>query len=159
MKEQQKHIDAYNEYFLKRNEGMSVVESVTYVASKHNVSDTSVYRWMKAFDWKGREAIDTHDVQVKTVEKTNSALAENKARYLLNLHNAMSDAEARKTISIENMSDYEKATKLALTIQGDEQHDNSEIRGILQELLGALDQDSGAIRTIGVKSRWDAKDK
>jgi hypothetical protein len=57
------------------------------------------------------------------------------------------------------MSDYEKATKLALTIQGDEQHDNNEIKGILQGLLGALDQESGAIRTIGVKSRWDAKDK
>jgi hypothetical protein len=159
MKEQQRHIDAYNAYYILRSQGVGATDAVREVASQFKVSETSVFRWHKAFDWKGREAIDNHDVLTKTQDAINSALADNKARYLLNLHNAMSDAEARKTISIENMSDYEKATKLALTIQGDEQHDNSEIRGILQELLGALDKDSGAIRTIGVKSRWDAKDK
>jgi hypothetical protein len=159
MKEQQKHIDAYNTYFIARTEGATVKDAVNAVILQHGCSQRSVYNWMDKFDWKGREAIDTHDVQVKTVEKTNNALADNKARYLLNLHNAMSDAEARKTVTIENMSDYEKATKLALTIQGDEQHDNSEVKGILEGLLTIINKEAGAIRELGVKSRWDAKDK
>jgi transposase-like protein len=86
MKEQQRHIDAYRTYFVARSEGMSVTDAVSLVSSEYSVSDTSVYRWMKEFDWKGREAIDTHDVQIRVAEKTNSALADNKAWYLRNIH-------------------------------------------------------------------------
>jgi transposase-like protein len=157
MKEQQRHIDAYRTYFVARSEGMSVTDAVSLVSSEYSVSDTSVYRWMKEFDWKGREAIDTHDVQIRVAEKTNSALADNKAWYLRNIHEAVKDAESRKTVKIENMTDYEKAIKLALLIQGDEQHDNNEIKGILEGLLSVIGQNSDGIRTRGVKSSFNDK--
>jgi hypothetical protein len=158
MKEQQKHIDAYNQWFALLNSGMPVTDAVNTVASKLNVTDTSVFRWMKAFDWKGRAAIDTHDVQTKTKEKINGALADNKARYLMNLHDAMEDAEKRKTITIENMNDYEKATKLALTIQGDDHENSGETNELLREVIRTLRESSIRANSIGVKSSFDDKD-
>jgi hypothetical protein len=55
------------------------------------------------------------------------------------------------------MTDYEKAIKLALLIQGDEQHDNNEIKGILEGLLSVIGQNSDGIRTRGVKSSFNDK--
>lgn len=159
MRETARHVEAYNHYFILRQEGKSVTDAVNDVASKYDVTDTSVYRWMKAFDWKGREAIQTHDIQVQVAEKTNEALSDNKAWYLKTLHEKMREADDHNTVHIESMADYERAAKLALLIQGDDKHDTSETNILLKGILEAIREGPGRINTIGVKSSFDDKSK
>lgn len=161
MKEQQKHIDAFEEYFTLRQSdiNMSKRAAMKSVSDKFGVNIRTVERWASAFDWNGKEAIRNHAVNTVVQEKTNNALAENKAWYLRNLHEAIKSAESRNSITIENMNDYEKATKLALTIQGDDEHDSTEVTNILRGIIEALRENTGGIESIGVKSRFDSKDK
>ena len=103
MKEQQKHRDAFEKYFILRQTGSAVVEAINEVADEFQCSVGAVYSWKKNFDWDGREAIRTHDVQNKIAEKTNAALAENKAWYLRITHDAIRRAEEAGVVNIEKV--------------------------------------------------------
>lgn len=155
MKEQQKHRDAFEQYFILRQSGLAVVEAVRSVAEQCGVSEGAVYTWKRNFDWDGREAIRTHDVQNKVAEKTNAALAENKAWYLRITHDAIRKAEERGVVTIENARDYDIMVKQALTIQGDDNNDQAETTELLRGILDALRQDSGGNVGRGVKRSFD----
>lgn len=157
MKETQRHIDAYNQYFLLKQEGMTNGQAIMSLVETLGVTKKTLYRWKDAFDWDGREAIQNHDIQTKVVEKTNTALSDNKAWYLRVLHDKMKEAEQRNAVHIESMADYERAAKLALLIQGDDQHDTSETNILLGGILEAIRERSGRVNTIGVKSSFDDK--
>ena len=155
MKEQQKHRDAFEQYFILRQTGSAVVEAINEVADEFNCSVGAVYSWKKNFDWDGREAIRTHDVQTKIAEKTNAALADNKAWYLKIIHDAVRQAEEHGVVNIENARDYDMLVKLGLTIQGDDTSDRTETTELLRGLLAAIRQDSGGVIGRGVKRSFD----
>lgn len=157
MKETQKHIDAYNEYFLLKQKGMTSGEAIKTLIVSFGVTKKTLYRWKEAFDWDGREAIQNHDVQTKVVEKTNEALSDNKAWYLRILHEKIREAENMDSIHVESMADFERAAKLALLIQGDDKHDTTETNTILRDILSALTERPEGVNRIGVKSSFDDK--
>ena len=157
MKEQQKHRDAFEEYFILRQTGSSVVEAIRAVSNKYNVSEGAIYTWKKNFDWDGRESIRTHDIQTKVTEKTNAALADNKTWYLRIIHDAIRNAEENGVVNIENIRDYDLMVKQALVIQGDDTHDTTETTELLRGILEAIRQDSGGNVGRGVKSSFDDK--
>ena len=158
MKETQRHIDAYNLYFSLRNNGMGVVDVINEVGSEFGVSDTSVYRWMKEFDWKGRESIDTNDVQNKVAEKRNEALADNKAWYLSINHKMIRDYE-QSSPQIENLRDYDALIKTNLQLQGDNDGITTETNELLKQLIGAITTSNSELVGVGVKRSFDDKGK
>ena len=157
MKELQMHRDAFERYFILKQTGSNVVDAIATVALEYNRSESAVYVWKKQFDWDGREAIRTHDVQNKVAEKTNQALADNKAMYLRITHDAIRRAEEQGVVNIENVRDYDLLVKQALTIQGDDKGDRSETNELLRGLLAAIRQDSGGAIARGVKRSFDAE--
>ena len=157
MKEQQKHRDAFEQYFILRQSGAGVVEAVEQVGAEFGASVSAVYNWKKQFDWDGREAIRVHDVQNKVIEKTNQALADNKTWYLRLIHDAIRKAEEDGVIQIDNVRDYDLMLKQALTIQGDDSNDRGETTELLRGLLEAIRQDSGGAIGRGVKRSFDDK--
>jgi hypothetical protein len=157
MKEAQKHRDAFEDYFILKQQGKAVVEAVRLVADKYGVSEGAIYTWKRTFDWDGRESIRAHDVQNKVAEKTNAALAENKAWYLRIIHDSIRKAEEHGVVNIENVRDYDLLVKQALTIQGDDHHDQGETNELLRGLLEAIRQDSESIVGRGVKRSFDDK--
>ena len=159
MKEVQKHRDAFNDYFILKQERKTVVEAVRLVADKYNVSEGAVYTWKRNFDWDGKEAIRTHDVQNKVEEKTNQALADNKAWYLRIIHDSIRKAEENNVVQIENVRDYDLMVKQALTIQGDDNHDQGETVQLLRGILEAIRQDSGTAVARGVKRSFNDTSK
>ena len=155
MKEAQKHRDAFNDYFLLKQEGKTVVEAVRLVADKYKVSEGAIYTWKREFDWDGKESIRVHDVQTKVEDKINQALADNKAWYLRIIHDSIRKAEEHNVVQIENVRDYDLMVKQALTIQGDDHHDQGETTELLRAILEAVRQDSGATVARGVKRSFN----
>ena len=149
------HLDAFEKYFILKQSGVNVVDAIAEVASEYNRSVSSVYTWKKAFDWDGREAIRTHDVQTKVAEQTNQALADNKSWYLRIIHDAVRKAEEEGVVHIENVRDFDLLVKQALTIQGDDTSDKTETVELLRGLLEAVRQDAGANVGRGVKRSFD----
>ena len=80
MKEQQKHRDAYEYYRdMPATEGK---RSIAKVAKKFSVSETSVNKWNKAFQWQQRVMLHDQEVQKGLQEKMMPEWVETKA-YLL----------------------------------------------------------------------------
>ena len=159
MKEQQKHRDAFEYYLIQKLDGKPVVDAVVAVAAKFNCSDSAVYTWKREFDWSGQEAIRVHDIQNKVAEKTNAALADNKAWYLRITHDAIRQAEERGIVQVENARDFDLLVKQALTIQGDDDNDRGETNELLRGLLAAITEDPGATIGVGVKRSFNDKSK
>ena len=90
MRETQKHIDAYNTYYMYLQEGRNKSASITQLSQDLQVNESTIYRWAKAFDWDGRSAIQNNDLINKTADKVNDALSDNKAWYLSIIHKALS---------------------------------------------------------------------
>lgn len=157
MKEQQKHRDAFEVYFIARQSGMTVIDAVQDVVLQCNCSESAVYTWKREFDWSGMEAIRTHDVQTKVAEKTNQALADNKSWYLRIIHDTVRKAEESGVVKIENVRDFDLMVKQALTIQGDDIHDRTETTELLRGILEAVKEDSRGTVGVGVKSRFNDK--
>ena len=94
-------------------------------------------------------------MQTKVAEKTNAALADNKAWYLKIIHDAVREAEERGVVQIENARDYDMLVKLGLTIRGDDTSDRTETTELLRGLLDAIRQDPGGNVGRGVKRSFD----
>jgi hypothetical protein len=159
VKEEQKHIDAFEEYFILRQNDPSMSQRGTLMTLSGiiGVSYRTLQRWVKEFDWNGRESIRQHDIQNKVAEKTNTALADNKAWYLKINHDMIRKFEESNP-HIETVKDYDTIIKTSLTIQGDDKHDTNEIKELLTGLVEALGKEAIRPNSIGVKDSFDSED-
>lgn len=123
MKEQYKHKDAFEHYYLKLNEGMTVAESVLSVANTFNVNNRTVRRWRTNFDWENKMAIRDVSVQNSLEERINATIVDNKAKYLGIIHFSLNkyidevNNKTREPIPIEHSQDLVRLIKTSLLIQ------------------------------------------
>jgi len=117
MKELQKHLDAFELYFKNKQEGSSVVESIRLVCSKFKVSEKTAYKWKKEFDWDGREAIRSQEIQKRIEEKTNTTIVDNKVKYLSFYHKLLDDLKNDFKLKIKDVNDLKRVIDGALLLQ------------------------------------------
>ena len=123
MKETPKHKDAFEHFYIKLSEGMSVTDSILSVAEKFKVTDRTAWRWYKELDWEAKRTVRDADIQTGVEEKTNTTIIDNKAKYLGIVHFSLNkyvedvNAGKRDPIPIENSKDLERLIKTGLLIQ------------------------------------------
>jgi len=120
MKELQRHIDAFEIYFKKKQEGNDTAKAITLASQECNFSETSLYTWKKEFDWDGREAIRAAEINKKVEEKTDSTIIENKTKYLSFYHKLLDKLKKDGfNIDIKSPRDLDLVVKGALLLQGE----------------------------------------
>jgi hypothetical protein len=127
MKELQRHIDAFEIYFKKKQEGNDTAKAITLASQECNFSETSLYTWKKNFNWDDREAVRSAEINAEVQKKTNSTIIDNKSKYLSYGHAILNKVIVKKpdgtfdiNLDIKNVSDFEKVTKLCLLLQGED---------------------------------------
>jgi hypothetical protein len=128
MKEEQKHLDAFEEFFALG--GVASDKNVRYLAGKCQVSERTIWRWYKNFGWKERAYLRNIEVNKEVEKETNSTLVANKAKYLSYVHKLFDDWKIKVDagevpVEIKSVSDVDKIVKLALLLQ-DEATDKTE---------------------------------
>jgi hypothetical protein len=128
MKEKQKHIDAFEEFYSLG--GAASAENCRRVADKFQISERTFWNWYKDLGWKERVHILNIEVAKGVEKKTVSTLIENKAKYLSYAHKLFDDWKAKVDagevpVEIKSVSDVDKIVKLALLLQ-DEATDKTE---------------------------------
>lgn len=123
MKESQKHLDAFELYFKFIQSNKTKSESIIGVSSEYNIATSTVWRWNKLFDWDGRTAIRSKEIQKQVEKRTNRTIVENKASYLSIIHNIFGKYthdvknNLREPLEITNMYELERGIKTALLLQ------------------------------------------
>ena len=120
MNEKQKHLDAFELFY--RLGGVGSDENFSKVSGKFQVTERTVWNWYKKFGWKERIHLRNIDVNKKVIEKTNTQLAANKAKYLTYVHKLIDDWKKKVDngeipVEIKSASDVDKIVKLALLLQ------------------------------------------
>lgn len=128
MKEQQRHKDAFEKYFLCKQNGKSVEEAIMILQRDCGATRATLYRWKKKFGWDDREAVRASGIQKEVVRKVDSCVVDNKVRYLNCYHRLLDNLEGNFSIRIENVNDLDKVVKGALLLQG-ESTDRTEQQG------------------------------
>ena len=119
MKELQKHIDAFDQYFILKQNGLSVEEVVRLLVGDLGVTRKTVYKWKKEFKWDEKEAVRSADVNQKVERETNSTIVDNKVKYLSFYHKLLDDLKNDFDIKVENVSDLRRVTDACLVLQGE----------------------------------------
>jgi len=135
MKEKLKHIEAF-EFFYSMG-GAASNKNVRKMSEKCQVSDRTIWRWYKKFNWK--ERVDQRNIEnAKSLgKKTDKAVVNTKANYRaeiktqLNilkaiLNNVIKEIKAHNIIDVNNTGQlkdvvncYEKLGKLDLLMMGE----------------------------------------
>ena len=123
MKETQTHLDAFEHYYLKLNEGLSVNDSIVSVAENFNVTERTVWGWKKKLNWDDKRTVRDAEIQKGVEDKTNTTIIDNKVKYLGIVHFSLNkyvedvNKGLREPIPIENSKDLERLIKTSLLIQ------------------------------------------
>jgi hypothetical protein len=123
MKETQKHIDAFELYFTLKQNGADTNKAIMSVSKQINVSERTIFRWKNNFDWDGREAIRSNEINKKIEEKTNDTIVDMKVKYLKIIHGPLfkylEDVESKKRdpLKIRSPRDLDILVKLGLLLQ------------------------------------------
>jgi transposase len=117
MKEQQKHIEAFEYYY-----GKGDTRGYRDVAQHFGISLTSVTNWAKAFNWQERVEQRNIEVAKKLEAKTISTVVNEKANYRKIIKAQISNYVKRLStneIKIESVADFERLVKLDLLLMGE----------------------------------------
>jgi hypothetical protein len=117
MKELQKHLDAFELYFKSKQDGANTEESIKLLMSDFKVSRKTAYKWKKEFDWDGREAIRSQEIQKRIEEKTNTTIVDNKVKYLSFYHKLLDDLKNDFKLKIKDVNDLKRVIDGALLLQ------------------------------------------
>ena len=117
MKETLRHNEAFEFYY-------ALGEDRTYqkVADEFKTSKTTVYTWAKQFNWSARVEQRDIDIARKLEKKTNSTVANEKARYRTIVKAAIQDFALRlnkQEIEVTSVLDLERLIKLDLLLMGE----------------------------------------
>jgi hypothetical protein len=154
MVERRKHKEAFEHFYLKLNEGMSVTDSILSVANTFGVVRSTVWRWRKMFDWENKTAIRDINIQNSLEEKINTTIVDNKAKYLGIVHFSLNkyveevNNKTREPIPIGTSQDLVRLIRTSLLIQN-QPTDISEQKGSMKH------EYSGKIETETVFARVD----
>src|ERR1039458_3335103 len=68
------------------------------VASEYNVANSTIWRWHKKFNWEERAHLRNIEINKQVEKKTNTAIADNKAKYLTFIHKLFDDWKKKRLI-------------------------------------------------------------
>lgn len=126
MDEEQKHLDAFELYFNEKQEGKNVNDAVLSVSSQFNVSERTILRWKKNFNWDDREAVRSAEINREVQKNNNSTIIDNKTKYLSYVHAALNkvikqnpDGSVDIDLDVDKVRDMEILIKLGLLLQGE----------------------------------------
>ena len=122
MKEFQRHHNAFELYFSYIQSNKTKSESIIGVASEYNLANSTIWRWHKEFNWDERAHLRNIEINKQVEKKTNTVLADNKAKYLTFIHKLFDDWKKKVDngefpVEIKSASDVDKIVKLALLLQ------------------------------------------
>ena len=122
MKEFQRHHDAFELYLSYIQSNKTKSESIIRVASEYNVANSTIWRWHKEFNWDERAHLRNIEINKQVENKTNTTIANNKAKYLTFIHKLLDDWKKKVDkgevpVEITSPSDVDKIIKLALLLQ------------------------------------------
>ena len=122
MKEFQRHHEAFELYFSYIQSNKTISESIIRVASEYNVANSTMWRWHKEFNWDERAHLRNIEINKQVEKKTNTTIADNKAKYLTFIHKLLDDWKKKVDkgevpVEITSPSDVDKIVKLALLLQ------------------------------------------
>ena len=128
MIEKQKHIDAFEIYFTFKQERLSKNKAFEETIKKIGVSKSSIKTWAREFDWDGREAIRSKEINKKVSEKTDDNIVDHKAMYLSFFHKLLNDLKnSGFDIKICNVNDLVKAVDMCLVLLDESDSHNVEV--------------------------------
>ena len=86
------------------------------------ISERTFWNWYKKFGWNERVHLRNIEINKEVVEKTNSTIVANKAKYLTYVHKLFDDWKKKVDsgeipVEIKSASDVDKIVKLALLLQ------------------------------------------
>jgi hypothetical protein len=138
MKELQKHIDAFDQYFILKQNGVSTTEAIRSVMGQWKVSEKSAFKWKREFKWDEKEAVRSVEVNQKVEKKTNNTIVDNKIKYLSFYHKLLDDLKNNFDIKIESVTDLKKTVDGCLVLQG-EVNERLESRVVVERLVDRID--------------------
>ena len=118
MKELQRHLDAFELYFQYKQSGCNTKQSISKVMVELKWSESALYNWKEEFDWDGREAIRSLEINKELQKKTNTSIVDNKIQYLGIYHRLLKKlADNGYDIDIKCINDLNLVVKGALLVQ------------------------------------------
>jgi len=124
MKEEQRHILAFESYFKKKQVGATTKASVEEVAKEQDFNVTTIWKWKKIFHWDEREAVRQAKINKRVEERTNKAAEDDIVNYLSLINNALSkygkDIQEGKRVPLEikNANDLTKLINCGANLHG-----------------------------------------
>ena len=148
MNEKQKHLNAFELFFTLG--GIASDENFSKISVKFHVTARTVWNWYKKFGWKERVHLRNIEVNKEVIEKTNSTIAANKAKYLTYAHKLFDDWKKKVDsgefpVEIKSASDVDKIVKLALLLQDE--------AGEIIENKVTIDKERGLERLRNIEAR------
>jgi hypothetical protein len=124
MKEKQRHIDAFEIYFQQKQKGQSTTAAISSLKSECKVSEKTLWKWKKEFNWDDREAIRSAEIQKNIEKKINKKAEDHRVRYLEIINNALGTYyndvanKKRPPIEVKNSGDVVRLIKCGAEILG-----------------------------------------
>jgi hypothetical protein len=154
MEETQKHKEAFEHFYLKLHEQLSVKDSIISVAETFKVTERTVWSWKKKLKWEDKIAVRDAEIQEGLEEKTNTTIIDNKAKYLGMLHSSLNkyveeiNTGEREPLPIESTTDLVRLIRESLLIQNQPTE--------IQKQDGSMKHEiSGNVKTENVFTRVD----
>lgn len=118
MDEQQKHIDAFNQYFEYKQSGYTTSKAIHLVHEKTGLTERTIWTWYKELDWKLKEQERQIEVNKIIEKEQNEEIAKNKVKYLKINHKLLDKfINDDFPVEIESIRDYDTIIKLCLLLQ------------------------------------------
>lgn len=118
MKEQIKHIEAFEYYFNLIEKGHTLSNSIRATSEHYNVSERTVWNWYNKLGWEKKEINKKAEIAQKVAEQTNREYSENRVRYLQVLHKILDNfINEGFPVKIESAKDLEIIIRNCLVLQ------------------------------------------
>ena len=118
MKEQIKHIEAFEYFFNLIEKGYTLSQSIDMTAEHKKVTSRTVWKWYKELKWDERVTKKKQDIAKLMDEKSTQEYADNRIKYLQVLHKILDKfIKEDFPVEIESAKDLEIIIRNCLVLQ------------------------------------------
>lgn len=137
MVETKRHGDAFDEYY-----AMGSKRSYASLADHLNVTDRTIKRWAKEFNWQERIVQRDYEINRKTEEKTNKAIVNTKADYRAEIGKDLKELDAIGSRIIKLLADVADKLTPGMNEKGEVIPPAIEIKSVedLNKMVSSLKQ-------------------
>ena len=118
MKEQLKHIEAFEYFFNLIEKGYSLSQSIEMTAEHKKVTSRTMWKWYKEFDWDNKITKKKDDIAELMDKQSTREYADNRIKYLQILHKVLDRfIKDGFPVEIKSMKDLEIIIRNCLVLQ------------------------------------------